>query len=276
MELRALLGCHRVEHLLHRRHRARHLLEQLVERLRVTREEVSVALHEALEVGLLAAVTLLEHLVQLGEHVLHARHLLGRDVLHALGHLVEVALQQLLAQLVHELLERATGVVVHEVVLLHGLHASRKVGRHELELQTALRREVLHDLAAPLIARVARLLQPALDALALLVEDLIELLGDVVVDAAEVPVLELLAPALTEPLEHLPHPHQVLAVAVLEALLEHPAHRGVEVAVVEEIVRHLRQERVGVEIETALGAVPSGVLERGPRHAPRVPGTHRR
>ena len=57
------------------------------------------------EVGLLAPLALLEHLVELGEHVLHARHLLGRHVLHALGHLVEVALHQLVAQLVHQLLE---------------------------------------------------------------------------------------------------------------------------------------------------------------------------
>ena len=106
LELRALLGRHRVHELLHLRHRLRHLLEQLVERLRVAGEEVAVALHEPVEVGLLAALALLEHLVELGEHVLHPLHPLGREVLHALGHLVEVALHQLLAQLLHELLER--------------------------------------------------------------------------------------------------------------------------------------------------------------------------
>ena len=47
LELRALLGRHRVHELLHLRHRLRHLLEQLVERLRVAGEEVAVALHEA-------------------------------------------------------------------------------------------------------------------------------------------------------------------------------------------------------------------------------------
>ena len=105
LQLRALLGRHRVEQLLHLRHRLRHLLEQLVEALRVAGEEVAVALHEPLEVGLLAALALLEHLVELVEHVLHLRHALGGHVLHALGQLVEVALHQLLAQLVHQLLE---------------------------------------------------------------------------------------------------------------------------------------------------------------------------
>ena len=77
LELRALLGRHRVEQLLHLRHLLRHLLEQLVERLRVAGEEVAEALHEPFEVGLLAALALLEHVVELGEHVLHARELLG-------------------------------------------------------------------------------------------------------------------------------------------------------------------------------------------------------
>ena len=118
LELRALLGGHRVEQLLHLRHRLRHLLEQLVEVLRVAGEEVAVALHEPVEVGFLAALPLLEHLVELVEHVLHLRHALGGHVLHALGQLVEVALHQLLAQLIHQLFEPLARGVVHELVLL--------------------------------------------------------------------------------------------------------------------------------------------------------------
>ena len=52
-----------------------------------------------------------------------------------------------------------------------------------------------------------------------------------------------------------------LAVAVLEALLHHPAQRRVEVAVVEEVVGHLVEQRVGVEVEADLRAVPARVLE---------------
>ena len=48
---------------------------------------------------------LVEHLVELGEHVLHPLHLLGIDVAHRAGHLVEVALHELLAELVEQLLE---------------------------------------------------------------------------------------------------------------------------------------------------------------------------
>ena len=90
--------------------RCGHDLEQLVEGLRVLREEVAEALHELLEVGLLAALALLEHLVERGQHVLHARHVLGRHVLHRPGHLVDVALHQLLAELVEQLLEPLAGL----------------------------------------------------------------------------------------------------------------------------------------------------------------------
>ncbi len=81
LQLGALLGRHRVEHRLHRRHPLRHDLEQLVEALRVLGEEVAEALHEALEVGLLASFPLSEHLVQRVEHVLHPLHLLGSTLL---------------------------------------------------------------------------------------------------------------------------------------------------------------------------------------------------
>ena len=56
LQLRPLLGRHRVEHRLHRRHPLGHLLEQLVEVLRVLREEVAELLHELLELRVLAAL----------------------------------------------------------------------------------------------------------------------------------------------------------------------------------------------------------------------------
>ena len=87
----------------------------------------------------------------------------------------------------------------------------------------------------------ARFVDAPIDAFAFLVDDLVELVGDVFVDAAEVVAVELLAPALAQLLEHLAHAADVAALAVLEALLHHAAQRGVEVAVVEEVVGHLLQ-----------------------------------
>ena len=276
LQLRALFGAHRVEQLLHLRHRLRHLLEQLVEALRLAGEELAVALHEAVEVGLLALFALLEHLVELVHHVLHGLHPLGGEVLHAFGHLVEVALHELLTQLVHQLLEPLARGVVHELVVLQRLHATGEVGRELVELAAPELGDVLHQFLAALVAGAVGLVDAAVDAFALHVDNLTELLGDVVVHAAQIAAFEFFAATLPEALEHLPQPHQLLAVAVAKALLHQLAERGVEVAVVEEVVAHLVHERVGVEIEPALGAVPTGVLEtRTARHDPRVPGIRR-
>ena len=69
--------------------------------------------------------------------------------------------------------------------------------------------------------------------------------------------LELLAPTLAELLHHLAQAHELLVVAVLEALLHEPAQRGVEVAVVEQVVAHLGEQLIGVEIEAGLACRPS-------------------
>ena len=96
---------------------------------------------------------------------------------------------------------------------------------------------------------------------ALLVDDVVELVGDLVVDAAEVVALEPSWRSLAQLLEQLAQALQLLAVAVAEALLHHPPQGGVEVAVVEQVVGELVEQRVGVELEPLLRAVPPRVGE---------------
>ena len=96
---------------------------------------------------------------------------------------------------------RWRGGVVHEVVLLERLHLAREVGRQLVELLAALLGDVLDELLAALVARARSASStPPVDALALHVDDLVELLGDVVVDAAEVAALELLPAPLAQAL----------------------------------------------------------------------------
>ena len=154
LELRPLLGRHRVEHRLHRGHALRHDLEQLVERLRVLGEEVAVAVHELLErrLRVLAPLAHLEQLVELGEHVLHPLHVFGRDVLHRTGHLVEVALHQLLAELLHELLELLARFGRGELVLRQLAHLTGEVGREHVELQVLVLHDLIGDLLPALVA----------------------------------------------------------------------------------------------------------------------------
>ncbi len=101
------------------------------------------------------------------------------------------------------------------------------------------------------------LVDATLDPLALHVDDLVELLRDVVVDAAEVAVLELLPAPLAQLLQHLAQPHELFVVPVAEPLLHQPAQGSVEVAVVEQVVAHLVEELFRVEIEARLAAVPA-------------------
>ena len=233
-------------------------LQQLVEVLGVLGEEVAVALHEAVEVGLLAVGPLLEHLVELGHHVLHALHVLGGHVLHTIGHLVDVLLHQLLAQLVHQLLELLARLAGRELVVLEPLDLAGEIGRHEVELQVAIGDDLVGDLLAALVAGLARFVGQIVERLAFRVDDVLELLGDLVVDTAEVEVVQALLALLAQLLEHLAQTLDAFAVDV-EARLQHPTQRRVDVAVVEEVVVELGHDVVRAELESALGAVPRGV-----------------
>jgi hypothetical protein len=175
-------------------------------------------------------------------------------------HLVEHRVEQLLLQLLHELFEVLAGVVVHPVVLLQVAHAAGEVGWQLLELLAALLRELVQQLLAALVTGFLRLVDAAVDAGALLFDDLVEPAGDVLVDTAEVVAVELLAPLLAQLLEHLAHALHVAALTILEPLLHHPAQGRVQIAVVQEIVGHLLEQRVGIEVEPDLGAIPAGVL----------------
>ena len=207
LQLGPLLGAHGVEQLLHGGHLAGHLLEQLVEVLGVAGEHVAVAVHELLEhaVGVAARGPGFQHLVEVVEHVLHALQRLRRHVRHGRRHLVEVALHQLRAQLVHQLVEGLPGLAARPLVLLEALHLPGQIGRQEVEGHAPLGGHFVGDLLAALVARLAGLLDQVLDAGPLLVDDVAQPLGDVLVGAAQVVAVEHLPPALAEPFEDLAH-----------------------------------------------------------------------
>ncbi len=93
--------------------------------------------------------------------------------------------------------------------------------------------------------------------MALLVDDVVELVGDLLVDAAEVATVEPLLACLAELVHQFAQALHPLAVAVLHALLHQPAQGRVDVAVVEQVVGQLVEEPIGVELEPLLGAVPA-------------------
>ena len=97
----------------------------------------------------------------------------------------------------------------------------------------------LGELLAPLVAALLRLAGEVVERLALLVDDVAQLLGDVVVDAAEVVLLERVRRRRRSFSSMLPQALHPLAVAVAEAALHHAPQRGVQVAVVQQVVGDL-------------------------------------
>ena len=96
---------------------------------------------------------------------------------------------------------------------------------------------------------------------ALFVDDVAQLVGDLVVHAAEVEPIEPVLALLAQLVHQLAQALQALAVAVGHALLHHPAQRAVDVAVVQQVVGDLVEERIGVEVEALLRAIPARVRE---------------
>ena len=252
------------------------LLEQLVERLRVLREEVPVLLHELLEARVLAPLAALEHLVEGGHHVLHPGQVLGRHLLHRPAHLLEELVGELLAQPVEQRLEAARRLLRLEVVLLQLADLAGEVVGQEVEPHVAVHRRLPGGLGPALVAGAPGvrlgLAHGVVDGVALLVDDVVELAGDLVVDAAEVEAVEALLALPAQPLEQLAHALQALAVAVAEALVHHPPQRRVDVAVVQQLVGQLLEQGVAVELEPLLRAVPPRVREPS-RHAATVPAS---
>jgi glycine/D-amino acid oxidase-like deaminating enzyme len=131
--------------------------------------------------------------------------------------------------------------------------------RPDIRLETGVQARLLGDLAAAFVAGLTRLTDQVVERVAFGVEHVAEVLRDLVVHPAEVVVLEPLLALLAQPLEHLAQALHPLAVAVLEAGLQHAPQRRVDVTVVEQVVGELTEDVVSSELEALLRAVPPGV-----------------
>ncbi len=150
-----------------------------------------------LEAGILTTLTALEHLVEAGQHVLHALHVLRRHALDALGHLVDDLLHHLLAEPFHQLLEALPGLARLEVVGAQLAHLAGQVVGHQVELHLPVGGGVAGSLRPAFVTARLGVAEGVVDGVALLVDDVVELAVDLVVHPAEVvpvePLLTLLA-----------------------------------------------------------------------------------
>ena len=101
----------------------------------------------------------------------------GSVELQRLRHALEVGLGDLLAELLHELLEALPGLGRDEVVVLEALDLARQVLGQEVEGHPPLGGDVGGHLGAALVAGVPGLLLELVDGGALLVDHLVEAPG---------------------------------------------------------------------------------------------------
>ena len=219
---------------LHLRHLPLEMLDQLLQTLRrVGAEEMAEAVHELLELRLTALEPITQHLVERLEHVLDFAEVLGFQLLHGAGHVLEVGLGDLLFQLLHQLLEGLRRTLVHELVVVELADRPADVFRQVVELLQLL----LPDLLQHPLGAVRRLLQSLVDALALAPQNVVQPLADVAEDVVEVVALQLLEPLLPQPLEHLLESGEALPLAIPPASAHQAVQRVVEIATLKQVLR---------------------------------------
>ena len=220
----------------------------------------------------LARLALLDHPVEGVECLAHVLELCRVGIAERLGHLVEVGPGDLLAQPLHQLLEVLAGLGGDELVALQAAHLAGQVVGQQVELHPALGGHLVGDLLAALVAGVAGVGLQLLDAEALLLQHVLQLGGDLGVGPAEVALLEQLLALHAELVEQFAQTLDLLAVGRLPAAVEHALQRLLQVAVGQQVVRQLLQDRVGVVDRRLLGAVPPPVVEPPGHPRPRYVG----
>ena len=111
------------------------------------------------------------------------------------------------------------------------------------------------------------------DAVPLLVDDVGELAGDLVVHIPEIEPLETISTGLTQALEQLAQTGDGVAIGCVQPVVHQSPQGGVDIPVLDQVVGNRRQDVVGVRLEPALRPIPPRV--RVPeRHGPTVSVRH--
>ena len=202
-------------------------------------------------------------------------------------------MQHLLLQLVEQLVELAPRLRVHEVVVAELLHTPARIRRERVELTeaavghpaeqflhlrghfalAALWRALHRRLCAGLPGLVAirgQLVEPALDAGALGVDDVVEPLLDIVHHRGEVVAVQAALPLLLEAVHQLAHPHHPAPVRELRPALHQTPHRRAKAVSIQYLVRQTIDELLRGEL-LLLAAVPTRVAVQ--RHSASKPAT---
>ena len=201
-----------------------------------------MALHEPLEIVGLAPLALLDHLVQLGEHVAESGEVLRRHRTQPLGHAAEVRAHHLLADVLHQLVEGRLRLGVDEPVVAQLADPAGDVRRQRVEERLAHPGVVLG------LERERR---------AFAIDDVVEAFAELLERAREVEVRLLARAAFAEP-----GPERVQAVeAPLHPAAHQPRERSLDPQTRQRVVRELLEQLAGGQLgsERILRVVPARV-----------------
>ena len=263
LQLGPLLGRHRVEHRLHRGHPPGHLLRAAPRRVSgFSGKKSPNCSMNCSKPGSSPRLVPLEHLVELGQHVLHALHVGRGHVLHALGHLVD------------DLLHRAARAG-WSISCSNRCWASRDSKSYALSSRTlparsfGIRSSRMLRSAAVLRAASERRSSPLVSASRTALS--IAWRSSSMMSSSSRAISSYTPPrscrsrrswrSSRSRSSRSRRPSQTLAVGTAQAVLHHPAQRRVDVAVVQQLVGELIEQQIGVEVEAALRAVPPRVGE---------------
>ena len=287
MKLLAQLRRQAVQQRLHDGRLLLHLLDELFQALgRVVPEQVAVLVHEPLEVRLAPGHLLREHLVQLPDHLLHARHLFRAHISDLVVDVFEEGVHHRLLQHLHQLFELGPRLRVHELVVLQLLNLAADILRQVVDRLLLLLDDVLQHLrqallllgrglllrglhrllerlqrAVAALKLTLRLLQAAVQRPLLQLYHLVQPLLDVLEHGVQVVAVQHLASLLAQLLEDIPQPLHPLAHRVAHPALQQVAQGVLEVAEVHQVIGQPGQDIVRVQGPDLLAAVPFRVAE---------------
>ena len=106
------------------------MLHQLLQVLRrIGAKHIAVLLHKTFEVRLFPPDLLVQHVIQVRQHLFEALHVFRRHVSHALCHVAEHIAHRLLLQHLHQLIERLLRLRIKKFVVVQRLDPASEVRR---------------------------------------------------------------------------------------------------------------------------------------------------
>ena len=115
------------------------MLHQFLETLRwVGAKHIAVLLHKVGKIRLFSPDLLVQHMIHVRQHLFETLHLFGRHIGHTLRHLTEHIPHGLLLEHVQQLVERLLRGRIKKLIVVQGLHTTRKIRRQVVQKLHAL------------------------------------------------------------------------------------------------------------------------------------------